>query len=124
MTRPNPTRVKIGWYGTVQVDTMALHTKCHKFVKWQKSGKKTPKRGQKVEKFPKIAKNFTIFARKLGKKAKIPNWHFFKLLAPESRKFQNAISRPLGVPQTSDTTQNVQNFILHHSSTVHLGRFF
>ena len=26
--------------------------------KWQKSGKKPPKRGQKVEKFPKIAKNF------------------------------------------------------------------
>ena len=71
MTRPNPTRVKIGWYGTVQVDTMALHTKCHKFVKWQKSGKKvakTPQKGAKKSKnFPKLPK-ISQFSRENSEK--------------------------------------------------------
>ena len=71
MTRPNPTRVKIGWYGTVQVDTMALHTKCHKFEKWQKSGKKvakTPQKGAKKSKnFPKLPK-ISQFSRENSEK--------------------------------------------------------
>ena len=106
MTRPNPTRVKIGHMVQSQVDTIALHTKCHKFEKWQKNREKPAKKPQKGAKksknFPKLPK-ISQFSRENSEKRRkfqIGTFRNFWLQNQESFKMRYLGSWASHRPQT------------------------